>query len=180
MRIYITGASGTGTSSLALTLANKLQISHLESDDLFWENTDPPFTTPRKSDALHELFKAKTSNESFILSGDVLNWGLPEKDLLQLFTHVIFLYVPWNIREKRIREREAARFKERILPNGDMYETHESFIKWASLYEQSEDHGRNLKSQKSFYKKFIGKKLSYESPLSLDELTQLSLSFLKN
>lgn len=45
MRIYITGASGTGTSSLALALASKLQINHLESDDIFWENTDPPFTT---------------------------------------------------------------------------------------------------------------------------------------
>ena len=44
----------------------------------------------------------------------------------------------------RIREREYRKFGERILPGGDMYETHMNFLKWATGYD---DGGLNTRSR---------------------------------
>ena len=93
-------------------------------------------------------------HDQFVLSGDVLNWGLPEQDILNAFSHVIFLYVPWQERDKRLRKKEYGRFGERILQNGDMHETHEGFIEWASHYDSGLMPGRNKKSQLEFLKRF--------------------------
>lgn len=46
-RVYITGAAGSGTSSLGRALAQRLCVPHLDTDDFFWAPTDPPFTTKR-------------------------------------------------------------------------------------------------------------------------------------
>ena len=37
---------------------------------------------------------------------------------------------------ERLRQREHARFGERILPGGDMYETSQAFLAWAASYDE--------------------------------------------
>ena len=177
------GPSGSGTTTLGQALSSKLSIFHEDSDRLFWENTDPPFTTRREIHNLHRLFYTLMNKRSFILSGDVLNWGLPKEDLLHQFSHVIYLYVPWEIREKRIREREFQRFGDRIKKNGDMHQTHEDFISWASKYESVGQVGRNQLSQKNFINHFlqINKNvLRVESPYPINQVIDMSLLFLNN
>jgi len=177
------GPSGSGTTTLGKKLSRELSIAQEDSDNLFWENTNPPFTTQTKIEKLYELFNDFTKQERFILSGDVLNWGLPRKELLNCFTHLIYLYVPWEIREKRIREREIHRFGNRILNSGDMYKTHEGFIEWASHYESGRKAGRNMLSQKNFidhFRKQNKNVLEIEEPLELIELTNHAISFLNN
>lgn len=181
MKVFIMGPSGAGTTTLAIELSKQLKISHEDSDNMFWEDTDPPFSTQRKIEDLHKLFYQFTSQENFILSGDVLNWRLPNEELLQSFTHLIYLYTPWEIREKRIRSRESARFGDRIKPNGDMYKTHEAFLTWASKYETAQQVGRNKVSQKSFIEQFTkasGFVLEIEKNLSLKKTIDESLLFL--
>ena len=46
-RIHIVGASSSGTTTLGAELAGRLGAAHLDTDDFFWEATDPPFTTKR-------------------------------------------------------------------------------------------------------------------------------------
>jgi adenylate kinase family enzyme len=41
--ILITGAAGTGTSTLANALAKELSTSHLEADDFLWLPSNPPY-----------------------------------------------------------------------------------------------------------------------------------------
>jgi len=47
LRIYITGASCAGVTTLGHTLASLLGLSHLDVDDFYWLPTNPPFTTKR-------------------------------------------------------------------------------------------------------------------------------------
>ncbi len=42
LRIHITGASGSGTSTLAAALAVALGGVHLEADDYYWLSTSSP------------------------------------------------------------------------------------------------------------------------------------------
>ena len=47
MLIHIMGASGSGTSTLAAALSQRLAFVHLDADDYYWLATDPPFTNKR-------------------------------------------------------------------------------------------------------------------------------------
>ena len=46
-RIHITGASGSGTTTLGQALSQKAHLVHFETDDYFWEPSDPPYVHPR-------------------------------------------------------------------------------------------------------------------------------------
>ncbi|MEO6565651.1 MAG: adenylate kinase, partial [Casimicrobiaceae bacterium] len=47
MHIHITGASGSGTSTLGAALANHLDVAHFDADDFYWLPTVPPYTAKR-------------------------------------------------------------------------------------------------------------------------------------
>lgn len=183
MKVFVMGASGSGTSTLGLALAKKLNIIHADSDNFYWEETDPPFTSPRSAAAMHSLFYDLILHDQFVLSGDMLNWGLPEQDILNAFSHVLFLYVPWQEREKRLRNREYGRFGERILQNGDMHETHEGFIEWASHYDSGLLPGRNKQSQLEFLKRFNnngGAILEIDGLQSAEDILSQCFAFIAN
>jgi adenylate kinase family enzyme len=60
MKLHIFGASGSGTTTLGRGLAAELGLMHLDSDDFFWEATDPPYTrrrpTPERQQRLSTAF----------------------------------------------------------------------------------------------------------------------------
>lgn len=179
MKIYVTGPSGVGTTTLAKDLSTKLSIKLIDSDDLFWLKTNPPYTQPRSADELHEMFHEAISSDSFVLSSDVLNWGLDDS-LLDQFTQVIFLYLPFEVREQRIKQREEKRFGERIFSGGDMYKQHESFIKWTKKYDENhEELGRNRRSQEDFLSQFKGEVMRVDKVVPKDILLQKALNFLE-
>lgn len=181
MKLFIMGPSGAGTTTLGKKLGSRLGVEQVDSDQLFWQETDPPFIDPREFEELHSLFH-RALETKVIISGDVLNWGLDKELLLKSFTHLIYLYVPWQIREKRIRAREKARFGSRILEGGDMHTKHEPFLSWARGYETDLNSGRNLTSQRDFYSQFQKQGrpcLEFKEEFDLDELVQLSTDFLR-
>ncbi|MCO4754621.1 MAG: hypothetical protein KC478_09060 [Bacteriovoracaceae bacterium] len=181
MKLFIMGPSGAGTTTLGKKLGSHLSVEQVDSDQLFWEETDPPFTDPREVGELHSLFKRAIENE-VIISGDVLNWGMNQNFLIQSFTHLIYLYVPWEIRERRIHTRDKARFGSRILEGGDMHTKHEAFLSWARGYETDLHSGRNLTSQKHFYSQFKKQGrpcLEFKEEFDMDFLVQMSTDFLR-
>jgi hypothetical protein len=107
VRIHITGASGSGCTTLGRALADRLGCASLDTDDYFWRPSDPPFP----------------------LSG----WG---DVFIPLFDLAVFLWVPPEVRLARLREREVHLFGEEALaPGGRMHETHEKFMAWAADYD---------------------------------------------
>jgi adenylate kinase family enzyme len=132
-RIHILGASGSGTTTLGRALAEHLHCLHFDTDDYFWLPTDPPYTQPRERMKRAQLLMDDiTAQEHWVLSGSLCGWG----DIaIPRFELVVFLSIPHDVRMARLRRREQARFGERILPGGDMYEQSQEFLAWAASYD---------------------------------------------
>jgi adenylate kinase family enzyme len=132
MRILITGASGSGTSTIGLAVAARLGCAHLDADDFYWLPTTPPFKTKRDTvDRLSLILDALSKTPSAVVSGSVMSWG-PE--LEDSFSLIVFLTVPTAVRIERLRKREVARFG-RADPD---------FLEWAAQYDEGTLQGRSL------------------------------------
>src|SRR3954468_18203090 len=88
-RIHITGASGAGVTTLGRALADALAVSHADTDDYFWQPTDPPFQHSRdKADRLRLMHEMFVGRAAWVLSGSLDRWGDP---LIPQFDLVVFL-----------------------------------------------------------------------------------------
>lgn len=129
-KIHILGASGSGTTTLAMNLIKVLPHKHFDSDDFFWKNK---YTQPWPRETRLSLLREELESiDQWILSGAVIDWGNP---LIPLFDLVIFLSVPDETRIERLKRREKDRYGDRILAGNDKYEEFNKFIEWASSYE---------------------------------------------
>jgi GNAT superfamily N-acetyltransferase len=132
MRIHITGASGSGTSTLGAALAGYLRIAHLDADDFYWLPTVPPYTAKRDpAGRLSLLVSTLREAGSSILSGSVMQWG---RDVEDTFDLVVFLYLDAPIRVERLRRREIEK-----LGHADP-----EFLEWAAQYDAGPKEGRSL------------------------------------
>lgn len=140
--IHIYGASGSGTSTLGRAIGETLGFTWLDSDNYFWLPTNPPYTAKRGiAERLNAMNRDIDAAENVVLSGSLTDWG---DALMPRFTLAVRVETDTPTRLARIREREYRKFGERILPGGDMYETHMNFLKWAADYD---DGGLNTRSR---------------------------------
>lgn len=141
MRILVIGASGSGTTTVGAALAGHFGLPHIESDDLFWIPTDPPYQYFHTEEVLHDLVQTHLiSHDRWVLSGSPCKWGDALMPVLDL---AVFLDVPADTRIARLKEREAKRFGDRIAEGGDMYESHVNFLAWSAAYDAGEISGRS-------------------------------------
>jgi len=136
-RIHITGASGSGVSTLGAELAARLGCAHLDTDDFYWTPTEPPFQVsreiPERLRLLHAAFAA--GPEGWVLSGSLDGWGDP---LIPLFDRVIFLSAPTEVRLARLAARERRRLGSAIDPGGALHPHHLDFLAYAAAYDTGE------------------------------------------
>lgn len=138
MRIHITGASGSGTSTLGRALAAEVGAVFLEADDFFWLPTDPPFQTQRPVDERRaSLLAAMRGADRVVVSGSVNAWGAEIEDAFDL---VVFLYVDTALRLERLGARELRLFG-RANP---------AFLEWAAQYDDGPPEGRSLARQNAW------------------------------
>lgn len=124
MRIHITGASGSGTTTLGIALAAALDCPHFDSDDYFWLPTDEPYTEPRDSEERNRmLLDDLRANEDCVESGSLPRWS---EEITAMFDAVVFLWIPAEVRLERLRARE-----QRKLGHVD-----EEFMEWAASYDR--------------------------------------------
>jgi len=141
-KIHIFGASGSGTSTIAEAICQRLGYKHFDTDSYYWYPTKDPFTEARPVEERLQLMNADLANEEkWVLSGSLFNWGDP---LIPLFDLVIFVYVPQNERIERLKKREYKRYGDEVLPGGNRYEVTKEFIEWAAGYESGLLTGRSL------------------------------------
>lgn len=140
--IHITGASGSGTSTLGRALAARLSLLHLDTDDFLWLPSRPPYQEKRPvADRLRLLYDATANQPGWVLSGSLDGWG---ETFVPAFDLVIFLFTPTPVRLKRLRKRELQRHgAPALMPGGNMHAAHESFMTWAAAYDHGFDVSRN-------------------------------------
>ncbi|MFH1686245.1 MAG: hypothetical protein ABIE70_01830 [bacterium] len=178
-RIHIFGASGSGTTTLATAIAGHLGWAHFDTDDYFWLQTDPPFSDIRSvEERLAMLRQDLAQKKSWLLSGALDGWGDP---LIPLFDLVVFLYVPWPVRLRRLHDREIERFgRAGIAPGG---RTHGSFLKlieWASKYDTAGTEMRSLVRHQRWIESLTCAKLTIEGTPTLNESVAQVMKILKS
>ena len=142
-RIHITGASGSGVTTLGRALADALALPSHDTDDYLWLPTTPPYRELRPvEDRLRPMREIFVPRADWVLSGGLDGWG---DALIPLFDLVVFLRVPNEVRIARLRDREARHFgADGVAPGGWRHAETESFIDWASHYEDGTREGRSL------------------------------------
>jgi adenylate kinase family enzyme len=142
-RVHIVGASGSGTTTLGLALASRLEIPHLDTDDYYWLPSDPPYREPRPREERIALLEPRLlATDSWVLSGSLVGWG---DALIPYFDLVVFVSAPQQVRIARLREREVERYgPDAIGPGGRLHEHHREFIDWATAYD---DGGLDMRSR---------------------------------
>jgi adenylate kinase family enzyme len=132
-RVHITGASGSGTTTLGRAAAERLAVPHFDSDDYFWVPTNPPYCEIRPAARRRALLEPKLdASASWVLSGSNSGWG---DWLIPHYTLIVFLVVPTKIRLARLRARESSEYGAAILPGGNMHEQAVEFLVWAEQYD---------------------------------------------
>jgi adenylate kinase family enzyme len=142
-RIHVTGASGSGVTTLGRALADALALPCHDTDDYFWLPTVPPYRTQRSiGDRLRLMDEMFLARADWVLSGGLEDWGDP---VVPLFDLVVFLRVPTDVRIARLRVREAQHFGGDVVgPGGWRHAETEEFIEWASHYDDGSREGRHL------------------------------------
>ena len=132
MRIYITGASCAGVTTLGHNLACSLNLRHVDVDDFYWLPTNPPFTTKRPPAERVCLIEQALGDQGWLLTGSFDGWG---DALIAHVDLIVFVITPTPVRLERLAAREQQRFGNRIAPGGDMHAIHLAFREWASQYD---------------------------------------------
>ena len=143
-RLLITGASGTGTSTLGRALAQAWSVPWHDTDDYYWEPTDPPFRLKRAPEERLALMEAVfLPRRAWVISGSMMGWGDP---LIPRLDRVVLLRLDPAIRLERLRAREATRADaETLQPGGANHDAYLAFMNWAAGYDDPDFTGRSLK-----------------------------------
>ncbi len=177
LRIHTIGASGSGTTTLAKHLANTLGFPHFDSDDYYWEKTNPPFTTKRPVEERLRLLQDDLAQRSnWLLSGSLVSWGDP---IISQFTHVIFVYIPPEIRLERLKARERQRYGSRIDPDGDMEKIHTDLMEWAAKYDTGGMEVRSRVMHEKWLERLNCPVIRLENPMTTEQQTKIVLSYLQ-
>ncbi|MFO1262155.1 MAG: AAA family ATPase [Rhodoferax sp.] len=138
MLIHITGAAGSGTSTLGVALSQRLGAAHLDTDDFFWLPTVPPYTDRRAPvERRSQLLAALGRSRHTVVSGSLMGWGDEQENAFDL---IVFLHVPTPVRIARLQHRETRRFG-RANP---------AFLAWASQYDEGPKEGRSLAKHRAW------------------------------
>ncbi len=157
-RILITGASGSGTTTLGRAVASRLELPFFDADDYYWEPTEPPYRVKRDANVRRWKLVAELNDATrgAVVSGSVVNWGA---EIENWFALIVFLTVPTHIRVERLRSREMGRFG-RI---------DDEFIEWAAQYEEGRMAGRSRARHEQWLAERTCEILRIEGEVSIDQ-----------
>ncbi|KAA8563298.1 Cytidylate kinase [Pseudomonas extremaustralis] len=164
--ILITGAAGTGTTTLADALGKALSATHLEADDYLWLPSDPPYQhLADKTQRGARLRQAMHAHGRTVVAGSIMGWGQP---LESEFDLVVFLYLPAGLRLARLEHREAKRFGQ----------ARPEFLAWAAQYDEGDAPGRSLARHQHWLSALSCTVLMLEGDMSVADRVQRVLSTL--
>jgi adenylate kinase family enzyme len=177
-RIHILGASGSGTSTLGAAVAEALAIRHLDTDQFYWEPTEPPFTSKRSPEMRVALLQREMAGSpaGWVLSGSAVGWAQPIEPLYQL---IVYLRLSVDSRMARLREREHKRYGERIATSGDLAGAHADFLAWAERYDSAGPEQRSRAAHEAWFATQAAPILRFDSAAAVEQLVDEVLAALE-
>lgn len=161
--LLVSGASGSGTSTLGAALAQRLGLVHLDGDDFYWAPAALPFTVKRDPDERRAMLTAAMRAQSgTVVSGSVMKWGREIEDAFEL---IVFLVVPTELRVARLTARETARYGC----------ADPAFIDWAAAYEGTPSEGRSRSKHEAWLAERTCPILRIEGDTTTDERVEAVL-----
>ncbi len=171
MKIHVFGASGSGTTTLANEISQRMGFIHLDADDYYWKKTNPPYQEKIPLDERNESLKKDFKNsEKVIISGSLVTWG---EYWLTAFDLGIFLLIPQNIRMERLVKREKERYGKNLETDSKIIETSEAFLDWAKNYDDPDFNGRNITQHLNWINHLSCNVLRLEGDLHTKDLLKL-------
>ncbi|MCL2402547.1 MAG: shikimate kinase [Oscillospiraceae bacterium] len=119
--IIITGSSGSGKTTLGQEVANQLGYEYFDIDDYIYRfDVEVPYTVmyPRE-ERISRLMGDISKFPHFVMAGSMNSFNAP---FVPLFDLAVYHTAPAEIRAERYQSRAIARWGDRVLPGGDMYE----------------------------------------------------------
>ena len=136
--IIINGASGTGKTTLAGALAERLGFPHFDLDDYYYPTQEEAgsyrFGELRPRETILALLKKDLEKHPrFVMSGTIgsILWDFANP----LFDLAVLLFVPVEIRLERVKARAFEQHGARIFEGGDLYDVHQQFYEHNQQYE---------------------------------------------
>jgi len=151
MKLTIFGGSGSGTTTLGKSLAERLNWAYLDADDYYWKPTNPPY---QEKYALEERdFKLNRdfgAAENAILSASMATWG---EHWASAFDLAIFLKIPATLRMERLQLREIDRYGDKLKTNPQIIQQSKAFLEWAAKYDNPNFDGKSITQHQNWAKK---------------------------
>ena len=142
-KIHIFGASGAGSTTLGSEVEKRLGFKHIDSDDYLWSPSELPYQTRRTPGERSSLLLADLDNhDQWVLSGSICDWG---DQVIPYFDLAVYLWVPTDVRLKRLRLRESAKIGDLVAKGGVRETFLEDFLDWASRYDVGDENMRSNK-----------------------------------
>ena len=175
-RWHITGASGTGTTTLGRALAQSMAVPAMDTDDFYWRPTAPPYGSKRPiSERLGLMQSLFLPRPAWVLSGSLCGWGDP---IVPYFDAVVFLSLDKGTRLARLASREATRC-DAPMPAGDgaLSEVRAGFLDWAARYDDPAFIGRSRAMHEAWLERLTCPVLRLDSTQSVDSLLRRCLDW---
>jgi len=117
-RVFILGTVGSGKTSLARKLSEKLNIDHYDLDDIFWTKK---FNKKRNEKQRDELLKKIISKKKWVIEGVYTNWieaGIEKSDLIVLlkipFRTLIYRITKRTIKKEKSKSKGKKKYNENL------------------------------------------------------------------
>ena len=133
--IFILGLNGCGKTTLGRALAERLGWLRMDVEDYYFPEMTVPYANPRPKDEVWRLMLNDIREHgNFVLSSVHADLSV---EIRAHCTLAVWLYAPKALRVKRIEQRELARFGNRVMPGGDLYEQQRRFREFAAERDDS-------------------------------------------
>lgn len=126
--IIIMGLNGCGKTTVGRELASMLNYRRIDVEDYYFPNngeSNVPYSASRTMEEVKRLILSDIKKyKNYVFSSVKCNWG---EEITSTFKLAVILSAPLELRLERIKQREIARFGNRVLEGGDMYESQKEF-----------------------------------------------------
>lgn len=173
-RIHVTGASGSGTTTLGWALSRALGVPRFDSDFYYWSDSWP-YRVKRDPGRRNAMLLADLrAHDAWIESGSLDSWG---REIDALFDLVVYLDLPAELRVARLAHRSSMRYAVHGGDRETWLRERGDFLDWAAAYDRGDREGRTRARHAAWMETLRCPVLRLEGDRSVPERVQAVLAY---